>query len=73
MCYCSLEGYKKSSDKKGWLHIESANGIVAYPRFWIATALANAKLDSARNPRSAASDYVSCAREIKIWKDAYEK
>lgn len=32
MCYYSLEGYKKSSDKKGWLHIESKRTALLHIR-----------------------------------------
>jgi len=35
-------------------------------------ALANAKRDSARNPRSAAFDYVSCVK-LKYERNTYEK
>lgn len=55
---------QRDSDKKGSLHIKLERAALLHIRDFECdvAALANAKRDSARNPRSAAFDYVSCVK-----------
>lgn len=55
---------QRGSDKKGTLHIKLERTALLHIRDFECdvAALANAKRDSARNPRSAAFDYVSCVK-----------
>lgn len=55
---------QSGSDKKGSLHIKLEREALLHIRDFecAVAALANAKRDSARNPRSAAFDYVSCVK-----------
>lgn len=59
-----LPKVQRGSDKKGSLHIKLERAALLHIRDFECdvAALANAKRDSARNPRSAAFDYVSCVK-----------
>lgn len=68
-----LPKLQRDSDKKGSLYIKLERTALLHIRDFECdvTALANAKRDSARNPRSAAFDYVSCVK-LK-YERTYEK
>lgn len=59
-----LPKVQRDNDKKGSLHIKLEWVALLHIRDFECdvAALANAKRDSARNPRSAAFDYVSCMK-----------
>lgn len=59
-----LPKLQRGSDKKGSLYIKLERTALLHIRDFECdvAALANAKRDSARNPRSAAFDYVSCVK-----------